>query len=348
MRRIAVLLVALLILAGGGYTAYWFYVAGRVPGEIDKWAKRERGRGLDVAYDGVKVSGFPGPFAITLTNLRLGQRDNRGQWVWTGKTVNAEAGPFAIRTVRYTVPGGGVTVVTANDLPAPLTSRAETAHGTVAIDSRGRPHGLSITVVKPEYTGGGLPKALTADSARFDLLHRPATPGARGPLDIVWRLENISLPLADPGPFGPVIKLAQGKTTLTMASEDLLKLRSSRKAATAWRNAGGQWLIEDMGLEWGPLAFSASGDLGLDEQMRLQGLLQTRTRGYQAALAALVQSGEIKQQQAMAIGIFLDLIAKTPESGGARVLEMPVTAKGGELYLGPKKVIDLKPIPFPD
>lgn len=348
MRRLILLLVALAILAGGAYTAYWFVVAGEIPGGVEKWAERERSRGLDVAYDSVKVGGFPGPFAITLTNLRLGQKDSSGQWVWTGKTVNATGGPFGISTVRYTIPGGGRTVIRIDDLPAPITSRAETAHGTVSIDSRGRPHGLSLTTVKPVYSGGGLPKDLSADSAWFDLLHRPATPGARGPLDITWRFENIALPMADPGPFGPTVKLAQGKTTLSRASEQLLKLRSSRKAAAAWRDAGGQWQIEDMALEWGPLVFAAKGNIGLDAQMRLQGVLQTRTRGYQAALAALVKAGEIRQQEALAVGVFLDLIAKTPEGGGDKVLEMPVTAKNGELYLGPKKITDLKAVPFPD
>ena len=348
MRRLLIAVIVLLVLAAGGYGAYWFVFAGRIPGEVEKWAERERSRGLDVSYSGVEVSGFPGPFRVTLTDLRLGQQDGSGQWVWSAERVNADLGPLGFKTVSYIIPGGGKSVVRSPDLPDPVTGQAERAHGTVVLDGRGRPRGGSITIEKPVYTGGGFAKPLTADRAWFETRHRAADSKARGPLDFVWRIENLSLPVPDAGPFGPLIKIAQGKTTLTQAGEDLLRLRSSRAAAAAWRDAGGKLEIEDFGLEWGPLAVSAKGTLGLDQAFRLEGQLQTRTQGYQQALAALVKAGEIGQQEAMAAGLVLDLIAKKPEGGSAPVLAVPLTARAGELYLGPRKISDLKPLPFPN
>src|SRR3954454_4838461 len=71
MRRIATVVLLLLLVLFGAYTALWFYVANRMSDEIAQWAARERQHRLDVSWETLEVGGYPLEFRVTANGLRV-------------------------------------------------------------------------------------------------------------------------------------------------------------------------------------------------------------------------------------------------------------------------------------
>src|SRR3954447_14714463 len=71
MRRIATVVLLLLLVLFGAYTALWFYIANRMSGEIAQWAARERQHRLDVSWETLEVGGPPVGLPITANGLRI-------------------------------------------------------------------------------------------------------------------------------------------------------------------------------------------------------------------------------------------------------------------------------------
>ena len=70
------------------------------------------------------------------------------------------------------------------------------------------------------------------------------------------------------------------------------------------------------------------------------GALTADIRGYEEALEALAEARLIRREILPASRVMLNLLAKTSETDGRRVLTVPVNAHGG-LYLGPIKLAEL-------
>ena len=96
-----------------------------------------------------------------------------------------------------------------------------------------------------------------------------------------------------------------------------------------------------LNLIWGGLDLRANGTVALDPELRPLGALTADIRGYEEALEALAEARLIRRDILPASRITLNLLAKTSETDGRRVLTVPVNAQGGGLYLGPIKLAEL-------
>src|SRR3954447_904813 len=71
MRRIATIVLLLLLVLFGAYTALWFFIADRMQDEIAHGAERERQNKLDISWEKLRVHGYPLAFRIEASGLRL-------------------------------------------------------------------------------------------------------------------------------------------------------------------------------------------------------------------------------------------------------------------------------------
>src|SRR4051812_32128221 len=142
MRRIATVVLLLLLVLFGAYTALWFFIADRMADEIVQWAERERQHKLDVSWDKLHVGGYPFAFRIQASGLRV--RDpGRGRAAEArAPLIEASAYPWNFRSWALALPTG----LTASTGPAEApraTLTAQTVSGEVV---RGAERDIAITL----------------------------------------------------------------------------------------------------------------------------------------------------------------------------------------------------------
>src|SRR5258707_1871383 len=62
-----VIAVLTLIVALGGYTAFWFIVAGKIEQGLAEWAEGAGAQKIAASWQGLRVGGFPFAFDIKVT-----------------------------------------------------------------------------------------------------------------------------------------------------------------------------------------------------------------------------------------------------------------------------------------
>jgi hypothetical protein len=116
----------------------------------------------------------------------------------------------------------------------------------------------------------------------------------------------------------------------------------------AWRNAGGKVELHRVSIGWGPLGVTGQGSLELDETLQPIGTATLRVVGYNQALDAMARGGSLSPRVVGAAKAVLDLIAHTPDGGGAPLVDAPLTLRDGQLTVGQIPVARLPPLVWPD
>src|SRR5918911_3504370 len=63
--------IALLPILAGGYTAFWFIVAGKIEQGLGEWVEQARAQKIDPSWKGLRVGGFPFAFTIDMADAVL-------------------------------------------------------------------------------------------------------------------------------------------------------------------------------------------------------------------------------------------------------------------------------------
>src|ERR1700758_3306160 len=69
--RFGPVILAALLVIGGGYTAYWFLVARRIEAGFVEWAVSQRAEKIDLSWQEMRVSGYPAAFRVDLGSAAL-------------------------------------------------------------------------------------------------------------------------------------------------------------------------------------------------------------------------------------------------------------------------------------
>jgi len=329
MRKRWIGLGLLVVLAGGGWTAYWQAAAGIFRHSLDTIVANWRSAGYEVRYVADDVSGFPWSLRIGLSELEVRPHYPAAPWsVATldgGLTVVAEpwnAFGFAVELTgpRHALEVSDGAIVRRHHVQSDTGTIAFgfTADGQVdniAIEAR------NLSLDSPafgRYRIGRVTGTLAtagADSGTFSLLLTDADlpPSAQVPLG--RRLHRLAVDGRWMGKLPP-IRLAD--------------------ALTRWRDAGGTVELLDVAADWGPLAITANGTLALDDELQPNYDGTATVRGYDAAVEAAASGGFVAADQVDSIKLMLAAIAK-PDSGGSKVT-LPTTIRDGWVSLGPLKV----------
>lgn len=331
LRHIVIAAVAATALAAAGYTAYWYAAASAVRDGVAEWAEARRAEGFEVSHGEVAVSGFPFRLVAVMAQPMLARPDTDPAWRWSADELAAEARPWSPGRIAVTLPTAQRIVYRRDDgveRVVTLTLEAGVAHvmlvdgvaGSIAIEASGiaaetprGPMALDRLVVSVERAADDQ-VAVSFDARRLTL-----APDAGGPLG------------------REVAALAATATVVGRVPDGPLRL-----ALRAWSAAGGTVELHSLALEWGTLALEAAGTLALDNQLRPQAALSAEITGYGGVLDAFAEAGAMAVRDASIAKTFLNLMAKT--KSGRRVLEVPVTAQGGKLYVGPLPLLELGPV----
>lgn len=325
-----------------GLTAAWFSGAGLVRDNIDGWARDWRAQGNFVSLGEIKVEGFPLLFRTRLAEPVLGRHDGKSPWQWRPSGLVLTVKPWdamhmvarleGLHRIRYTGRYGqrsialtvtsararfGANVNGASDLDfdakgltaTPETAGTRDANNTIRIDH--------VTLVGSHEPLGG------AD-------HR--TPTA----NVTLIIGGITLPSAG-ARNQPHMALGRRIENLTLEATVLgaLSTRFGIEDFVQWRDNGGTIDIQKFVLHWGPLNFTATGTLALDQDLQPMAAMTATITGFIETLDALAAARVVKARDAKMAKMLLSMLAKRPEQGGPARLTVALTVQNGKLFVGP-------------
>ncbi len=271
-RRCLLIALALLLVAAGAYTAFWFHTAGLARDGLAAWTSARLAEGYAVAYDGPEISGYPWHLRIRLDRVALAAPG--GRWRWSGDSVQAKLMPWAFRRITLRPLGRQAVTYPAADGSETATAVAADAKAVILVGGRGR---LKEAHAAAEGLALALPHApgpLAVATAELDLTLPPAplaAPGGKTPLPpsvlLSLRLNDVVLPQAAAGPLGPHVQWL----TAEVALDGTLPPESPARALAAWRDGGGALELKHLELAWGPLELAGDATLALDGNMQPEG-----------------------------------------------------------------------------
>ncbi len=321
--------VLLLVIVLGGYTAFWFYAAGRIENGLGEWALSLRAQNLDLAWKTVRVGGFPFEFAVELNEARLRDLAVPVRGEVAAPLLRAAARPWNFRAWQLAAPGGLSASAGPADAPgARLTAPAAT--GSVAIAGDG---GAAIWLgLSHPSLDAGLHLAAADAEIWLNLPPHPPQGHTEPALGLALAIRGLGLPIV-PAPFkNPLDEVSFGVTV-----KGAVPAAAPRQAAAAWRDAGGTLELDHIAVRWGGLGVSASGTLALDGALQPVGAFSGAVEGYDELMTALVASGRLRASDAGLARMALSLLAK-PGPGGRPEIATSFTIQNGQMFLGPAKL----------
>ncbi len=335
-------LVAVLAVAIGGYVAYWLYLANAVEPWLAAWAEARRAEGYEVSHGPVEVSGFPFRLLVRVARPGLAGREADGSWRWQGDSLAGVVQPWKLRHVILSFDGEQVLDYRLDGVRRRLGLRARVPLVSLVFDRQGLLERYAIDLKELEARVDEEPEPARIE--RVQVHGRGVAPeGAAQPLasEIAISVEALTLPPAEEAPLGRTIALAGLRAEVRGA----VPAGPLAEVLPAWRDAGGTVEVSRFDLEWGPLAVHGDGTFALDEMMRPMGAAAAKVSGHRETVAALREARWLDAGQARLAKTVLGLLAK--DENGSEVLNVPVTAQDGRLYLGPVSVLSLPPLAPP-
>jgi hypothetical protein len=335
-RRTKVLVMAppvLLLLAGGALAGTWVWAAGAVQDGYETWRAERRAEGYSFENADPDVVGFPTAVRATLRRPVVAAPQG---WRWEGPVVTGEADVLSPFTVRVTAPGTH-TLRTADGRQ--LTADAETAHGRVLLKPAGGVRSGQITLERVQLDG--VPTGRMRAAALFVALGPERRPqDAPGELDFALEMDGLELPAEIETAFGRQIdRLAARGTLLGQAPRQW-----TRADLRAWRRRGGEIAVDHLQLTWSPVRLEGGGTLTLDERLRPRGKLDVAVTGLGTALDKLAAAGRIDRRAVNYAKLAIAALGRRDQARGETVVDVPLSFRGGRVYLGPVPLGRLTPV----
>ena len=328
--RLGLAAAVLLIAICGAYSAIWFVIASRLEDGVRQWAASLHAQNLELSWRAIRVGGFPLALHVSLNEARL---RNLAATAPNGE-VRAPllAGRASVRNLhRWQVAAPEGLSLTANlTTGTTATLSAQQAAGSVAIADQGGGT-LWLSLTEPSADAGA---RLAAHDVELWLTLPPHQAQTHTDLTIGVAADvmGLSLPTV-PAPFrNPLDELAFGVTV-----KGPVPTGTARRAAEAWRDAGGTLDLDQLMLRWGTLRVTGSGTVALDPDLQPMGACSAAIEGFDALLQAFVANGQMRPGDARLAQLALGILAHSGPDGRPEI-STSFTVQNGEMYLGPAKL----------
>jgi hypothetical protein len=331
------IVVAVLVLILGGYSAFWFVVAGRIENGIGEWAESLRPHNVDLSWRAIRVGGFPLAFRAELRDALLRDPALAQPAEIRVPRLSAAAHPWNFRAWRLAAPDGLTAALGPPENPlVKLTARKGT--GMVAPHPDGGAN-VQIGLDEAAVDAGVRVVAHQAELSLSLPQHPPQSPDERA-IAVALALRDVTVPVV-PAPLrNPLDEVAFAASLMGP-----VPAAPPRQAAAAWRDAGGTIEIERVALRWGTLAITGSGTMALDAELQPIGSFSGAIEGYDELMSALVTAGRLRAGDAGLARMALGFLAR-PGAGGRPQIATSLTIQDGQMLLGPVKLGPAPRIPW--
>jgi hypothetical protein len=328
--RFGLVILAALLVVGGGYTAYWFLVARRIEAGVIDWAQSQRADKIDLSWQKLRVSGFPAAFRVDLGSAALRDGAITPSPELHVPVLSGTARPWDFADWRLAAPEGFTADFAAAGGSTPGKLIVHTADGVVSMEREG---GWTLWLTLRDTTVEAAASVLVGSAnATFTVPPRPSGGQADPAMAVVVEANQIKLPTAI-APLGDTID------ELDFAATEKGAIRGGKlaDAVAAWRDAGGMIELANLRLKWGPLNATATGTIALDHELQPTGGFSGAIQGYDQILTALVQNGQMRDSDAGLARIALTLLAKAGPDGKPEI-RTAFRIQNGQMFLGPAKL----------
>ncbi len=321
-RRAGIAAIIALILLLLTDSAAWFWATSRMLREWETWRTQAAAQGLQVQSAPPVRAGWPFRADIVLGAASAGF----GLATWRADIVRLSLSAFHPMSLGVTAEGSQS--LRFDGLP-PITITAHGLSAVVPLDDPGRVmfEGHSITA---GLEGGTLEIGVLA--------------GRVDPAGLEFAMSHLMVPAAGL-PFGGAIDRASARLHATVPLVPTSPIQQDpARAAAAWASAGGQIVVDDAALVWGPPDAQGHGTAGLDEGLQPTATGTLHVTGYHEAIDALVRAGTIGRNAARVSTTVLDMMATSTDPATVNV---PWTLKNGTLAMGAIPLARIPPLTWP-
>lgn len=298
------------------YFLLWRSGADRIKQEIAAWATAQNAAGLSVRYDSLSAEGFP--FFLRVHVSLPSITDQRGRR-WAGERLSIDALPYQLDRLIFSATG-------AQEVSAPeigdWTISADMLRASIKRDQeRGWVFATSFSEIAAE--------SLTGDIASLGELIFDLGPASRAEHTLILSLRaaRADAPASD----GDRISLEALNTVLIAVESDALL-----HGAEAWRQAGGQLVVNGLQARIDEADITLQGELAIDEAHHLVGRLQTEISNPAAFALVLGKIGALTSHEARAASTGLSLLSL----GNNGKIGAPISFRNGRAEIAGIKIAE--------
>ncbi|MBX9635686.1 MAG: DUF2125 domain-containing protein [Magnetospirillum sp.] len=327
VRRILAIFAVALAVAGSGYTAYWFHVAGLLRNSLESWAGHRRSQGWTVSWSQMETGGYPWHVRVELHDPLL---VNPHGLRWSTGQLTGNVDPFNWTHLRLDAPGRHL-------LDAPggrLDLTAVSARAEINLDLKGTLEDATLLISGLNAAGiGPEPLTMAGLAVTWDPLPVAKPDHTTATVRFSATAHGIMLPALANLPLDRRVTLAE----ITGRIMGAIPEDAPARALPRWSADGGTVELDHVTLEWEPLALEGDGTLALDPQGQILAALSAHVRGFGPLMDRLAEAGTITADAANTAKTVLALMAK-PDAKGRPAVPVPVSLQDGALFLGPAQV----------
>ena len=335
--RVALACAASALLLVGGWTALWFFARSQAIDSFDAWLASERTHGRSWSCTDRDVSGYP--LAIRLVCDRPTFQGAVADGVFRGDMSRLTAEADLYQPTRVDIDLQSPLAVT--EVNGPRTFHAVWSNATLML--RGT---LPADLARGWLMAENIVIGDTAPTSRVDhveLSFRPIVRQGdqRSDLDATLKVAGAQVPSADAafGSTDPLSLTVQG--IVTQVAFD--GATTAPDVLGPWSHAGGQVHVDTFSVAKGSFKAEGGGRIGLDEEHRVEGRLETRFTGLEPIAARFgIPLGAVKVG-----GLLANLLGGKPSGGDGEQggIALAVAAKDGHVLLGPVRTgVSLHPL----
>ncbi|MBI3678201.1 MAG: DUF2125 domain-containing protein [Proteobacteria bacterium] len=315
--------LALLLLLAAGAGVYWWIAASKIADMLDKANGHEIAPGIKVSFASKSVSGFPFRLDVVLEDLKIETRNGNGPLSWTMEHFAAHGLTYGREQVIFEAAGKEV-LHWVDDEGVPRGLPFETAATRASlIEFDGRISRFDLDVV------GFDSPALNAERLQLHLRHNPA-PEA---LDLNVAADDIQLSTKLQSRFGREMnKLRIDARLLPGASfRDFLAGKTDWTGTLEdWRKNVGRFVLNGFEISVGALNAAGSGELGLDDHHRPNGVVTLHV-----ANAGAVANAPKVHVTHPGIGTAINTLAINRSDTNRFDMIAPIEFHDGQISVGP-------------
>jgi hypothetical protein len=323
---IAVIAAAALLIID---TVAWWLVTARVQSEAASWQQSRIAAGYQVTAGAPVRAGWPlrAEAIFPAVEIATGTAGSPDRVAWQAGEARLVYAPW--HPAQVTIVLDGTQTVQFGTQPA-IAVGVQSLGVVVPLNAAGQAD--SVVVVARH-----LQCPLPSGTASIDSLWVKL-----GAADVHLSLSAITLP-GKALPFGLTIGSVdlQARSTIPLPA-----LRDPAAAAAAWRDSGGQLVISEIALGWGPLDVHGTAMLSLDRALQPVGNGTIRMTGYAQATEALLRDGVITRNDARVASTLLGLLSHPGEDGVPQA-DLPFSLRDGLLSTGAIPLMKLPPLALP-
>jgi hypothetical protein len=309
MRRLPLLIAAIVVVLLAVDTLAWRYAVGLVATQTMAWAEARRAEGWSVAMSPPQPEGWPFAARVRVQTVEI---SGAAQSIPGGVAFGADAAVIGVRFPSF------------RRLIVNL-EQAQYVRIGVAPEQRFTTKRHEITMDLPSV---GLPE--TADVA-IDTLSAPQL--------TIGKIQG-RVSFASPGAVLEALAIDLRPMPLSAIGKRIERVALDAQIAgplwttpTAWRDAGGAVAVRQFDIDWGKLQASGNANLRLDSALQPTGTADARLTGTAETLDALAEARLIAPRAATAAKAVLALLQR-PQPNGKPAVQLPLTLQDRTLALG--------------